>query len=196
MKNLSLKKLSLGLAATAAIAVFSVSAQAANYTIDPSHSFIEFKTKHLGYSWLTGRFNKFSGTMKYDPAAGTEAQSINISIDTASLDTNWAARDKHLRSKDFFNTDSNTTATFESTGYTGDANGGTLNGKLSLLGVTKEISFPVKKIGEGKDPWGGYRVGFEGSYTLTRKDFGMNFNLGPGGAKVEVTLMIEAIKDK
>lgn len=180
----------------AALALGAVPAAAASYTVDLSHSFIKFETVHLGFSKLSGRFNKFSGTMNYDPAKGPEAQSIKIEIDTTSLDTNWADRDKHLRSADFFNVDKFKTATFESTGYDGDANGGTLSGALSFMGVTKEISFPIKKIGEGKDPWGGYRAGFEGTYTLTRKDFGMDYNLGPAAEKVEVTLQIEAIKDK
>ena len=196
MSLLSFKKLALGIALSGVIGAPSIAANAANYTIDPSHSFIEFRTKHLGYSWLTGRFGKFSGTMNYDPAGDASAQSVKVSIDTSSVDTYWAARVKHLRMNVFFNTAANAVATFESTGYSGDASGGTLKGNLTILGVTKEISFPIAKIGEGKDPWGGYRVGFEGSYTVTRKDFGMDFNLGPQAEKVEVSLMIEAIKDK
>ena len=196
MSYVFVKKHVSSIALAALIGTVSATANAASYTLDPSHSFIQFKTKHLGYSWLTGRFGKFTGTMNYDPAAGADAQSIKVSVDTSSVDTNWADRDKHLRSKDFFNVDAGSTATFESTGFSGDANGGTLTGNLTLLGVTKEISFPIKKIGEGKDRWGGYRVGFEGNYTLTRKDFGMDFNLGPQAEKVDVTLMIEAIKDK
>jgi polyisoprenoid-binding protein YceI len=186
---------SIALAASLSFAM-PLGAQAANYTVDLSHSFIKFETVHLGFSKLSGRFNKFNGTMTYDPAAGPSAQSIKINIDTTSIDTNWADRDKHLRSSDFFNVEKFTTATFESTGYEGDANGGTLKGKLTLLGVSKDIEFPIKKIGEGKDPWGGYRIGFEGAYTLTRKDFGMDYNLGPQAEKVELTLQIEAIKDK
>ncbi len=195
MFNTKISKIAAGLALTAALGMASA-ANAASYTIDPGHSFVEFRTKHLGYSWLTGRFSKISGTLNYDPAAGAAAQKVVVNIDTSSLDTNHADRDKHLRSKDFFNTDSNAVATFESTGYDGDANGGTLKGKLTLLGVTKDIEFPISKIGEGKDPWGGYRAGFEGKYVLTRKDFGMDFNLGPKAEQVEVSLMIEAIKDK
>ena len=186
---------SIALAASLSFAM-PLGAQAANYTVDLFHSFIKFETVHLGFSKLSGRFNKFNGTMTYDPAAGPSAQSIKINIDTTSIDTNWADRDKHLRSGDFFNVEKFTTATFESTGYEGDANGGTLKGKLTLLGVSKDIEFPIKKIGEGKDPWGGYRIGFEGAYTLTRKDFGMDYNLGPQAEKVELTLQIEAIKDK
>lgn len=185
----------IALSATVSLAIPAL-AQAANYTIDPSHSFIKFETNHLGFSKLSGRFNKFDGKMTYDPAAGAAGQSIKINIDTTSLDTNWADRDKHLRSGDFFNVEKFKTATFESTGYEGDANGGTLKGKLTFLGVSKDIAFPINKIGEGKDPWGGYRVGFEGTYTMTRKDFGMDYNLGPKAETVDVTLQIEAIKDK
>ena len=188
-----LKTLALGTTLSLSL---SAMATAANYTIDPSHSFIKFETNHLGFSKLSGRFNKFDGKMTYDPAAGAAGQSIKINIDTTSIDTNWADRDKHLRSSDFFNVDKFKTATFESTGYDGDADGGILKGNFTLLGVSKEIEFPIKKIGEGKDPWGGYRVGFEGSYKLTREDFGMNYNLGPAAATVDVTLQIEAIKDK
>ena len=170
--------------------------QAESYTIDPSHSFVKFETSHLGVAKLSGRFNTIAGKLKYNPAAGEESQSVEVSIDTTSLDTNWADRDKHLRSGDFFNVAKFSNATFKSTKFDGDASGGTLTGILTFLGVSKNIEFPIKKIGEGKDPWGGYRVGFEGTYKMTRKDFGMDFNLGPAAELVDVTLQIEAIKDK
>ena len=185
----------LAVSATLSLAM-PMMAQAASYTIDLSHSFIKFETNHLGISKLSGRFNKFDGKLNYDPEAGAAAQSIKINIDTTSIDTNWADRDKHLRSGDFLDVGKYATATFESTGFEGDANGGTLKGTLTFLGVSKEIEFEIRKIGEGKDPWGGYRVGFEGNYTMTRADFGMNYNLGPAAATVDVTLQIEAIKDK
>lgn len=178
------------------LCLLPAAASAAEYKIDLSHSAINFRTQHLGYSWLTGRFNKFDGKLSFDPEKGPEAQSIEIEIDTTSLDTNWADRDKHLRSADFFDVDKHPTATFKSTKFEGDAEGGTLTGELTLHGVTKEISFPVKKVGEGKDPWGGYRAGFTGAYTMNRADFGMGFNLGPAAEKVEIELLIEAIKEK
>ncbi len=183
------------LAATLFVAA-PITTKAAEYTVDLSHSFVHFRTKHLGMSWLIGQFNKFEGTMNYDPAAGAGAQNIALTIDTTSVDTNWADRDKHLRSADFLNTDKFPTATFKSTKFEGDEKGGTLTGDLTLLGVTKSISFPITKIGEGKDPWGGYRAGFEGKYNLVRKDFGMGYNLGPAAETVEMHLMIEAIKNK
>ncbi len=182
--------------AAIALSVAATGVQAAEYTIDPTHSFVEFKTKHLGYSWLSGRFNTLKGTMEYDSSKGEGDQKISLEIDTASIDTNHAERDKHLRSSDFLDVAKFPTATFVSTGYKGGENGGTLSGDLTLHGVTKNISFEVKKIGEGDDPWGGYRAGFEGSYELTRKDFNMGYNLGPAAETVILDLWIEAIRNK
>ena len=176
------------------VAALATPANAVGYKIDPAHSFIHFRTKHLGFSWLVGRFNTFEGTVNYDPSAGPDAQKIDLTIDAASLDTNHAERDKHLRNEDFFNVRKYPTITFKSTRYDGDEYGGKLTGDLTLLGVTKSISFNVRIIGEGNDPWGGYRAGFEGSYTLLRKDFGMGYNLGPAAEEVELDLMIEAIR--
>ena len=176
------------------LAAIALPAAAAEYKLDPAHSFIVFKIKHLGFSWLVGRFNSFQGTMDFDPEAGPESQSIALVIDAASLDTNHAERDKHLRSDDFFNVSEFPTITFESTGYEGDETGGTLSGELTFLGVTRPISFPVRKIGEGPDPWGGYRAGFEGSYTMTRSDFGMDYDLGPAGRTAEIDLYIEGVR--
>jgi len=191
--NTVLKTIAIGISLSLTLPVL---VQAASYTIDPSHSFVKFETSHLGVSKLSGRFNKIVGKLMFDPAAGDGSQSVEVSIDTNSLDTNWADRDKHLRSGDFFNVEKFTNATFKSTKFSGDASGGTLTGTLTFLGVSKNIEFPITKIGEGKDPWGGYRVGFEGIYKMTRKDFGMDFNLGPAAEFVDVTLQIEAIKDE
>ena len=166
---------------------------AADYTIDTTHSFVEFKIQHLGYSWLYGRFNKLDGTMKYD-AENPENSAINITIDTGSIDSNHAERDKHLRGDDFLSVSKFPQATFKSSSYKGDANKGILTGVLSLHGVEKTIEIPVEKIGEGPDPWGGERAGFSGTYTLTRADFGMDYELGPASTKVILTLGIEGIK--
>ena len=196
MKARIVKAVSAAALAASLFIAAPISTKAAEYTVDLSHSFVHFRTKHLGMSWLIGQFNKFEGAMKYDPAAGADAQSIALTIDTTSIDTNWTDRDKHLRSADFLNVDKFPTATFKSTKFEGDEKGGTLTGDLTLMGVTKSISFPITKIGEGKDPWGGYRAGFEGKYNLARKDFGMGYNLGPAAEVIEMHLMIEAIKNK
>ncbi len=188
-------KRALGAALVAAALAFTGTAsQAADYTIDSGHSFVQFRISHIGVSWMIGTFETVSGSFTFDSEAGPEAQSIAVEIDTASVDTNHAERDKHLRSADFLNVDAYPTATFVSTGYEGDADGGTMTGDLTLHGVTKPIAIAVTKVGEGKDPWGGYRAGFEGTVSLVRKDFGMGYNLGPASETMELFLFIEGIR--
>ncbi len=173
--------------------VLQVPLQAAEYEIDPAHSFVEFRIQHLGYSWLYGRFNTIKGVFSHDPAA-PEKNTISLEIDTASVDTNHAERDKHLRNEDFLDVTSYPTATFQSTAYTGSAEEGVLEGVLNLHGVSKPIEIHVKKLGEGEDPWGGYRAGFIGTFKLTRKDFGMAYNLGPKSEDMQLELGIEGIR--
>ena len=172
---------------------FSGVAAADDYQLDPTHSFVQFKIKHLGYSWMFGRFDKLAGQFSYDPAK-PEASKVEVTVDTASINTNHAERDKHLRSKDFLEVDKFTAATFKSTGYKGTADKGVLSGVLSFHGVDKPIEVQVEKVGEGKDPWGGYRAGFVGTYTMTRADFGLNYELGPASTTVELTFGMEGVK--
>lgn len=131
-------------------------AHAADYVIDAGHTFVQFRIQYPGYSWFYGRFNKFSGTFS-DDAANPTSNSIEMTIDTASVDTNHAKRDKHLRSSDFLDVEKFPQARFVSTAYEGSAEAGTMIGKLTLNGVTKPVKIAIKKLGEGKDPWGGYR---------------------------------------
>ncbi len=169
---------------------------AATYVIDTqgAHASINFKIKHLGYSWLVGRFNTFSGQFEYDPAA-TGKSSVEVKIDTASIDSNHAERDKHLRSADFLDTGKFPEASFRSTGFKPTGEGqGELTGDFTLKGVTRSITFPVQLIGEGSDPWGGYRAGFEGSTSLKLTDYGITYNLGPASTEVEIGLHIEGIR--
>ena len=180
------------------LAVLVAPAQAADYDIDTkgAHAFIQFKIKHLGYSWLVGRFNKFNGQFSYDEK-NLATSKVEVNIDPASIDSNHAERDKHLRSKDFLDVSKFPTAKFVSTAYQAKANNkGVLQGKLTLHGVTKAISINVKHIGQGPDPWGGYRAGFEGHTTLTLADFGINYNLGPASRTVEMFLSVEGIRRK
>lgn len=177
-------------------ALLTAPAQAADYVIDTqgAHAFIQFKIKHLGYSWLLGRFNKFDGQFSYDEK-NPNASRIEVNIDPSSIDTNHAERNKHLRSKDFLDVDKYPTAKFVSTSYKANGkNKGILKGKLSLRGVTKPITINVKHIGQGKDPWGGYRSGFEGKTSLRLKDFGINYNLGPASKMVDMYLSIEGVR--
>ena len=194
-----MKKLLLTAVTTSAItlsALFSVTAQAADYAIDTkgAHAFVQFKIKHLGYSWLLGRFNTFDGGFSYDTAA-PEKSEIEVVIDTASLDSNHADRDKHLKGSDFLNVKEFPKAVFKSTSFeVKDDNNAVVTGTFMLHGVKKTISFPVQKIGEGKDPWGGYRAGFEGKTTLKLSDYGITYNLGPASTHVEIELYLEGIR--
>ncbi|KZN51549.1 YceI family protein [Pseudoalteromonas luteoviolacea] len=190
-----MKKRILSAVVAAGLAISGV-ANAAEYQIDKAgaHAFINFKIKHLGYSWLTGRFNDFDGDFSYDKA-NPNASKINVVISTASIDSNHAERDKHLKGKDFLNVKKFPKATFESTKYEQvSETEGKLTGILELHGVKRTITFPVEKIGEGKDPWGGYRVGFSGETSLKLKDFGIDYNLGPASTHVTLELHIEGIK--
>ncbi|WP_339899328.1 YceI family protein [uncultured Gilvimarinus sp.] len=182
----------------ASSAVAASSAMAADYVIDTkgAHASINFQVQHLGYSWLLGRFNNFSGNFSYDPQ-DVAASSINVTIDTTSVDSNHAERDKHLRSGDFLEVDKYPEAKFVSKRISDiDDNGEEFDivGDLTLHGVTKEITIEVDKVGEGKDPWGGYRVGFEGETEIRMSDFGITKDLGPASQVVELKLHIEGIK--
>ncbi|WP_290653409.1 YceI family protein [Idiomarina sp.] len=185
-------------AAIASTALFAGTAQAEEYKIDieGQHAFIQFKINHLGYSWLLGRFNEFDGSFNYDENAPEDA-SINVTIETASIDTNHAERDKHLRSDDFLNVSEFPTARFESTRYVpdeDDADEGTMYGNFTLNGVTKEIAIDVEHIGAGEDPWGGFRRGFEGEVDLTLADYNIDYNLGPAAREVELYFSIEGVR--
>lgn len=169
MKNISRLFFAIALLA---IAKFSF---ADDYVMDVKgmHTFVQFKVKHLGYSWLYGQFTDFDGKFTYD-AKDDAKNSVSMQVNVNSLDSKHAERDKHLRGKKYLNTKANAEATFVSTSYkTVSENKAVLVGKLNLLGVTKEVSFDVDIIGGGRDPWGGYRQGFEATTTLKTADFGM-----------------------
>lgn len=171
-------------------------AAAEKYAIDVegAHAFVQFRIKHLGYSWLYGRFNTFNGEFTYDEDE-PNASTVSVEIDTASIDSNHAERDKHLRGTDFLNVKKYPKATFKSTSYKETVPGkATLVGDLTLHGVTKPVTIDVKKIGSGPDPWGGYRRGFEGTTKIKLKDFGITKNLGPASTQLELTLSVEGIR--
>ncbi|MDJ0805518.1 MAG: YceI family protein [Gammaproteobacteria bacterium] len=171
---------------------------ASEYLIDTkgAHAFIQFRISHLGYSWLLGRFNTFAGRFSYDDKEPSAAH-IELSIETQSIDTNHAERDKHLRGKEFLDTKRFPKAHFVSTGYRESPDGtGTLHGHLTLRGVTRPISIDVRQIGAGMDPWGGYRRGFEGTSSLRLKDYGIDYNLGPAAETVQLALYVEGIREK
>lgn len=171
-------------------------AKAEDYVIDTknSHAFIQFKIPHLGYSMLLGRFNRFEGTFSFDEADPSRSK-VSVTIDTASIDTNHAKRNKHLRSDDFLDVKKFPEATFKSTSLklTGKDTA-LMKGDLTLHGVTRRIEMEINQVGAGKDPWGGFRRGFEGRTSLTLSDFNINFDLGPASKAVELYLSIEGIR--
>ena len=190
-----MKVQSLPLALLAAALAASSPSAAADYVIDSAkaHASVNFRIKHLGFSWLTGRFDEFAGTFAFDEA-NPEASKVKVEIDTESINSNHAERDKHLRGKDFLDTASFPKAVFESTSVKVDGDKATIVGNLTLHGVTKEVEIAAARIGGGEDPWGGYRQGFTGTTRIALKDFGINFDLGPASKEVELTLNIEGIR--
>ena len=179
-------------------------AMAADYKIDKEgqHAFVDFKISHLGYSFITGTFKDFDGTFSFD-AAKPEDSKVDVTLKTASVFTNHAERDKHISSKDFLDVATYPEATFKSTSVkpTGkNADGKTtadVAGDLTLHGVTKPVVIKATFLGEGKDPWGGYRAGFEGSTTINRKDFApKSMDLGPQSDTVSLYFTFEGVRQK
>ncbi len=176
----------------------SQTALAADYVIDRkgAHASVNFKIQHLGYSWLTGRFNDFSGTFSYDPD-DVAASQVAVNIVTGSVDSNHAERDKHLRSGDFLNVDKFPEASFVSTEIRDIEDDGAsfdIVGDFTLNGVTRPVTLEVEKVGAGDDPWGGYRTGFKGKTELPLKDFGIDFDLGPASQVVKLELHVEGVR--
>jgi len=176
-------------------------AQAADYKMDTErkHAFVDIKVSHLGFSYITGTFRDFDGSFSFDAAKPEEAK-VQVSLKTASLFTNHAERDKHVQGKDFLNVSKFPEATFVSTKVvpTGkDAQGrqtADVTGDLTLMGVTKPILIKATFLGEGKDPWGGYRAGFEGTSSINRQDFAKMMDLGPKSNTVELFFTFEGIR--
>ncbi|MCF2948186.1 YceI family protein [Paraglaciecola aquimarina] len=187
-----MRKLTITLLATFAIAASTLS-NAAEYVVDVkgAHAFINFKASHLGYSWLTGRFNKFDGSFTYDDK-NPSASKITVNIDPASIDSNHAERDKHLRSDDFLSVDKFPESKFVSTKIVdkGDKKLEVV-GNFTLHGVTRSIVIDAVKVGEGKDPWNGYRAGFTGTTTINVADYDFK-NAWVGN--IELELHIEGIR--
>jgi len=183
------------LALVAALSVApAVSAETFLIDTQHAHAFVQFRIKHLGYSWLLGRFNEFSGRFDYfeDNPAASRAEVV---IHTGSIDSNHAERDKHLRGEKFLDADRYPKARFVSTAYRQQSDGtATLEGDLTLHGVTRPVSIAVEPIGHGPDPWGGYRRGFAGTTTLKLADFGIDYDLGPASREVELFLSVEGIR--
>lgn len=171
--------------------------QVGTWNIDPIHSDVSFTVRHMMVSKVRGRFGKFEGQII--TAADPMQSSATATVDLSSIDTNDANRDGHLRSADFFDVETHPKMTFQSTSISGEGGEYTVVGDLTLHGVTKPITLKVEANGFGPDAYGGTRAGFTATGEISRKDFGIEFNMpleGGGvvvGDKVQITLEVEAV---
>lgn len=180
----------------------SQSAWANRYVIDPVHSAVSFKVKHLVISKVQGTFDKFAGEFFYDEKAPAR-WTVSASIETKSINTANSERDDHLRGSDFLEVEKYPTITFQSTKVTDiEGNKAKLHGNLTIREVQKPVVLDLEIGGTVKDPWGNLRAGFEATTKINRKDFGVAFHkvLETGGLVVddivEITLHIEGIAQK
>jgi len=168
------------------------------WNVDPSHSSVDFRVKHLGISTVRGAFREFDGKLE---VAEDGTSKITGTVKAASVDTGEPKRDEHLRAPDFFDVDTYNDITFESTSIeVTDEDEFHVTGDLTMHGVTKSITLHAEVSGTEQDPWGNTRVGIEAQGELTRSEWGMTFNqaLGSGNLmvsdKVRVNLEISAVK--
>ena len=165
------------------------------WAIDPTHSEIGFKVKHMMFTNVSGKFETYEATIVTEDD-NFENASIEFSADINSIDTNNTDRDNHLKSADFFDADNHPKLTFKASSFTKiDGHNYELTGDLSIKGVTKTVKFPVEFSGLMKDPWGNTKAGLNIDGKINRKDWGLNWNsaLETGGVLVgeDVKLNIE-----
>jgi len=174
-------------------------AGAVTYAVDPGHTSVNFRVKHL-FTYVDGRFSAFDGMIEFDPDA-PEKTMVSGTVDVGSIDTNVEKRDSHLRGGDFFDVEKHPKLKFESTKVTDvDMKAGTakVHGNLTIKDVTKPVVLDAKFLGAGTDPWGNKKAGFSGTTTINRKDFGLGWNqaLETGGVlvgeEVEIRIDVEA----
>jgi polyisoprenoid-binding protein YceI len=175
----------------------TATAPAARYDIDPVHSTLQFRVRHMMIANFTGAFTGVSGSANFDPA-NPSASSFEATIDVNTLNTRDPNRDGHLKGPDFFDAASHPTIKFKSKKVTPAGKGYQATGDLTLRGVTKEVALQIDEVtGEVKDPWGNMRRGVAASTTINRKDFGFAFNapIEGGGAmvgdNVQITMDME-----
>jgi polyisoprenoid-binding protein YceI len=169
-------------------------AMSETYQVDPAHTYILFRVKHLDIGYSYGRFDGPEGVIVWD-AAAPEKSRVELSVKAGNVDTDNQKRDQHLRSADFFNVEQHPTIAFRSTSVkaAGDQTFD-VTGDLTLLGKTRPVTIRVRQTGAGKDPWGKYRTGFETTFTVNRSEWGMNFMLNGVGDEVLVTVSTEGIR--
>lgn len=177
-------------------------AEVVEYVIDPDHSQVIFKVKHMGISTVTGRFDLFEGTYAFDEENHGNSK-VDTVITTSSINTNKKKRDDHLKSSDFLDVEKNPTITFKSKEVKkGQGEDFTIVGDLTINGVTKEVELDAEYGGSAADPWGNERTAFTAETTIDRKDYGITWNktLDAGGVvvgdDVKIILEVEGIKQK
>jgi polyisoprenoid-binding protein YceI len=170
---------------------------AGTWTIDPVHSEVGFSVRHMMVSKVRGRFNTFSGEIV--TGENPLNSSVTAEIDLASIITGNEQRDQHIRSADFFEVETYPTMTYRSTGVRAEGDGYTLDGELTLKGVTKSVPLTLELNGFGPDPFGGTRAGFTATGEINRRDFNVSFSapMQNGGVvvsdKITLNLEIEAV---
>lgn len=174
--------------------------QTATWTVDQAHSVVGFSVRHMMVTKVSGQFERFSGTISFDPANVTAA-TVEVEIETASITTRSADRDAHLRSADFFDAETYPTITFKSTSVEpGKGERFHVHGDLTMHGVTKSVVLDTEFNGSGTSPFGHTVAGFEASTKFNRSDFGLSWNaaLETGGVmvsdEIRITLDIEAMQ--
>lgn len=170
------------------------------WAIDPSHSEISFKVKHLVVTTLTGKFETFEGGLETANEDFSDAK-ISFTADVASINTGNADRDGHLKSDDFFNAEAFPKVTFTSTSFTKTGSDEyKLTGNITLRDVTKPIELTVEYGGTATDPWGNVKAGFEINGKIKRKEFGLKWDAltEAGGAvvsdEVKLHLNVQLVK--
>ena len=173
---------------------------AGDYKIDPAHSVIGFAIRHLEINWVEGRFKNFTGTIHYNDADITKS-SVEFTAKVESIDTGVEARDKHLRTADFFEVEKYPEMTFKSTRVERKGkNGGVLHGDFTLKGVTKQVSLPFTITGAINDGRGNTRIGINAQTKINRRDYGITWGkaMDNGGLdvgnEVNISLNLEALK--
>ena len=181
---------------TLVILALPATALADSYTIDPMHSSVYFAINHLGFTTVYGRFDTFSGKVDVDWAKGTGT--VAVTVDAASVDTNVAKRDDHLRSPDFLNAVEFPKITYRSDDLTVRDGGaaGAVAGQLTLNGVTRPVALEVSHIHCGTNPLNHKDTcGFDATARLMRSDFGIKYGLPGLGDEVTLMFGVEAIKE-
>lgn len=163
-----------------------------NYAIDASHTRIGFSARHAMVTKVRGQFDEFEGSAHVDAAAPANS-SVKVVIKAASVTTGNEQRDGHLKTPDFFDIENHPEITFVSTKVERDGEEWDITGDLTINGITKSVTIPFEETGSAKDPYGNIRVGFEGSTTIDRTDWGLSFNaaLETGGVLVSEKIKLE-----